>query len=144
MQGHECTFIYMHIDLLSNPIIFFPLMHGRLFNIIYPTSKYPPLPSLRFALIAAVCVQGGRGGGWWLLFLVLFSCQKILFDLTATQKPHYLPPHLAGAGRQWRLCRVPSQTGGLNVANRDGKRPTNTGELFWESGLRGGCLFARP
>lgn len=22
MQGHECTFIYMHIYLLSNPIIF--------------------------------------------------------------------------------------------------------------------------
>lgn len=82
--------------------------------------------------------------GWVVVVvLVLFFSQKILFDLTATQKTHYLPPHLAGAGRQWRLCRVPSQTGGLNVANRDGNRPTNTGELFWESESRGGCLFAR-
>uniref|UniRef100_A0A7N6BD39 Adhesion G protein-coupled receptor B3 n=1 Tax=Anabas testudineus TaxID=64144 RepID=A0A7N6BD39_ANATE len=57
MQGHECTFIYMHIYLLSNPIIF-PLMHGRLFNL---STSIQILPYVCYSLTATVCVWvGGR------------------------------------------------------------------------------------
>lgn len=58
-----CTFIY-----LATPSFSFPLMHGRLFDIIYPTSKYPPSPPTHTfcsPLTATVC---GVGGGWWLLW----------------------------------------------------------------------------
>lgn len=68
MQGHECTFIYMHIDRLSNPpppSLFSPLMHGRLLNLIYPPHTHlykclpsppSPRPSLSFLSQLRVCV----------------------------------------------------------------------------------------
>lgn len=80
-------------------------MHGRLFNIIYPTSKCP----LTFRLTQLFVY--GEGGGVAVV-LALFLTQKLLLTSRqlkrATIRPHTwrLQPDNGG------LCRVPSQTGG--------------------------------
>lgn len=143
MQGHECTFIYMHIDLLSNPIIFFffPLMHGRLFNIIYPTSKCP----LTFRLTQLFVYRvGGRVGGWWLLFWLCFSLRNYFWPHGNSKEPLSAPT--PGGYRQTMagFVGVPRRRAAtLNASNRDGNGPTNTGQLFQERQWHGGRLFAR-
>lgn len=94
MQGHGCTFIYMHIYLLRNPIIF----SINAWQIILFTQH---LYKYSLKLSYCNCVSGVAGEG--LLFYVALEVRNIP-NLTANQKLHYLSPHLAGAADNARLC----------------------------------------
>lgn len=123
--------------------------------ILFTRHLNTPLPLLhtRFApLLLQLFVGLGWGGGCCACggcsFFLFFFQSEILFDLTATQKSHYLSPHLAGAADNAGLCRcladrrpcLPLWTQQIKQRSRR----TNTGESVpgRESGAAG-VLAAR-
>lgn len=99
MQGHECTFIYMHIYLLSNPIIFFPLMHGRWFNLSTSIQMFPKVCCSQLPL--PLCALRGRNFFYVTLHL---EAQASHENRSRPRCKSKVPPSVPAPGRgcrQW-------------------------------------------